>query len=77
MVSLALTVLILVAAYFLQQGHPFLAGALAVAPVKIVATSFMVYEEGGITRLHEALTGMLLAQFALAVVLLVVWLALK
>lgn len=73
MLSLVLTMLILIAAYFLQQGHPLLAGVLAVAPVKVIATSFMVYEEGGITRLHDALSGMLLAQVALAAVLFAAW----
>ena len=77
MFSLLLTVLILIAIYFLQQGHPLLAGILAVAPVKVVATSFIVYEEGGILRLHEALTGMLFAQISFAAVLLVAWLALR
>lgn len=77
MVSLVLTVLVLIAAYFLQQGHPLLAGVVAVAPVKVIATSFIVYEEGGISRLHEALTGMLLAQIALAAVLFVAWSTLR
>ena len=77
MLSLVLTVLILVAAYFLQQGHPLLAGMLAVAPVKVIATSLIVYEEGGATRLHEALTGMLLAQGALAAILFAAWLAFR
>ena len=77
MVSLLLTVLVLIAVYFLQQGHPLLAGILAVAPVKVIATSFIVYEEGGILRLHEALTGMLFAQIAFAAVLFVAWLALR
>jgi hypothetical protein len=77
MLSLALTVLILVGVYFLQQGHPLLAGIAAVAPVKIVATSFMTFEEGGLARLHDVLGGMLLGQVAWGVILLVVWIALK
>lgn len=77
MVSLLLTVLILIAVYFLQHGHPLLAGILAVAPVKVIATSFIVYEEGGILRLHEALTGMLFAQVSITAILFVAWLALK
>jgi len=77
MLSLVLTVLILVAVYFLQQGHPLVAGMLAVAPVKVIATSSIVYEEGGVARLHEALTGMLLAQVALAAVLFAAWLVLR
>jgi hypothetical protein len=77
MLSLVLTVLILVAVYFLQQGHPLLAGVLAVAPVKVIATSLIVYEEGGAARLHDALTGMLLAQVALAAILFAAWLAFR
>jgi uncharacterized membrane protein (GlpM family) len=77
MLSLVLTVLVLLAVYFVQQTHPFLAGILAVAPVKIIGTSFIAYEEGGISELHEAMTGMLFAQVAVAVVLLVAWLALR
>lgn len=77
MISLILTVLILVAVYFLQHGHPLIAGVLAVAPVKVIATSSIVYEEGGVPKLHEALTGMLVAQVALAAVLFVAWFALR
>jgi hypothetical protein len=77
MLTLILTVLILIAVYFLQQGHPFLAGVLAVAPVKVIATSIIVYEEGGISKLHDALTAMVFAQGILAVVLCVAWLALR
>jgi hypothetical protein len=77
MLSLILTVLILVAVYFLQQAYPVLAGVLAVAPVKIVATSFMVFEDGGIPRLQEAVGGMLLGQLFWGVALLMVWLAWK
>ena len=77
MLSLALTMLVLVAVYFLQQGHPLLAGVLAVTPVKIIATSSIVYEEGGVSRLHDALTGMLFAQVAIAGILFVAWMALR
>lgn len=77
MLSLVLTVLILVAAYFLQQAYPVLAGMLAVAPVKIVATSLMVFEDGGVPRLQEAIGGMLIGQVVWGVALVLVWLALK
>jgi hypothetical protein len=77
MVTLALTVLILVAVYFLQQTYPLLAGMLAVAPVKIVATSLMVFEDGGVPRLQEAIGGMLLGQLLWTAALLAVWLALR
>ena len=42
MLTLLLTVLTLIVVYFLQQGHPLIAGIVTVAPVKIVATSPMV-----------------------------------
>ncbi len=77
MLSLGLTVLILVGIYFLQGSYPFLAGVLAVAPVKVMATSFIAYEDGGTARLLDAVTGMLLAQVAFSGALFVVWLALK
>jgi uncharacterized membrane protein (GlpM family) len=77
MTSLVLTVLVLILAYLLQQGHPFLAGVIAVAPIKIIATSFMTLEEGGLERLHHAMSGMLIGQVAWAIVLLVLWLAIK
>lgn len=77
MLSLVLTVLVLIVVYFLQQSSPLLAGVLAVAPVKIVATSFMVLEDGGVARLKEAIGGMLLGQLAWGLALLAVWLALR
>jgi hypothetical protein len=77
MLTLILVVLILVVVYFLQQTSPLLAGILAVAPVKIVATSAIVLEEGGVSRLHEAIGGMLLGQILWGGLLLVVWLALR
>jgi uncharacterized membrane protein (GlpM family) len=77
MFSLALTILVLIVVYFLQEHYPFLAGILAVAPVKVVATSFIVYEDGGVSSLLEAITGMMVAQFVVAGGLFVFWLALK
>lgn len=77
MLALVLTVLILLVVYFLQQYYPLLAGMLAVAPVKIVATSFMVFEDGGVPRLQEAVGGMLLGQLVWSIALIMVWLALR
>jgi hypothetical protein len=77
MLSLILTVLVLIAVYFVQQWHPFLAGILAVAPVKILATSMMTLEEGGAERLHEAIGGMLIGQVTWGAILLLVWLTLR
>ena len=77
MLTLLLTVLILVAIYFLQQGHPLIAGIVAVAPVKIVATSLIVFEDGGIPRLREAIVGMLFGQLLWSAALIALWIALK
>lgn len=77
MFTLLLTVLVLVVVYFLQQGHPLIAGIVAVAPVKIVATSLIVFEDGGIPRLREAIVGMLVGQFLWSAALIALWIALK
>lgn len=77
MLSLVLTMLVLLGVYFLQQGHPLVAGIVAVAPVKIIATSFMTFEEGGLERLRDAMSGMLIGQVAWGAVLLAAWFALK
>jgi hypothetical protein len=77
MLSLFLTVLVLLGVYLVQQWHPFLAGILAVAPVKILATAMMTLEDGGTERLHEAIGGMLIGQVAWGALLLTVWLVLR
>jgi hypothetical protein len=77
MVTLAGTVLILVAVYLLQQTYPILAGILAVTPVKIVATSLMIFEEGGIPPLQEAIGGMILGQLLWTAALVAVWCILR
>jgi hypothetical protein len=63
--------------YFLQNEHPLLVGIAAVAPMKIVATSFMSYEERGADTLHQVIGGMLLGQVDWGPILLAVWVALK
>jgi hypothetical protein len=77
MVTLAGTVLILVAVYFLQQTYPTLAGILAVAPIKIVATSLMVFEDGGLPRLQDAIGGMIIGQLLWTAALVAVWCILR
>lgn len=77
MVSLILTLVLLVGVYLLQQGHPVVAGLIAVAPIKIVATSFIAFEDGGVARLHDVISGMLIGQVAWGVILLAIWIALK
>jgi hypothetical protein len=77
MLSLVVTMAILIGAYLLQQAHPVIAGFLAVVPVKIVATSLMTLEDGGVERLHSALGGMLIGQVGWGAVLLAAWLSVK
>ena len=77
MLSLVMTIMILIAVFFVQHWHPFLAGILAVTPVKILATSMITLETGGIERLHEAIGGMLVGQLLWGAVLLAVWLSLR
>ena len=77
MLSLVLTLLVLIAIFFIQQSYPLLAGILAVAPVKIIATAVMTYEDGGTARLHDAIGGMLIGQVAWGILLLAAWIALR
>lgn len=77
MFSLVLTLLVLIVIFFIQSSYPLLAGILAVAPVKIIATAAMTYEDGGISRLHDAIGGMLIGQVAWGILLLGAWLALR
>jgi hypothetical protein len=74
MAALVLTIATLIMVFFVQKGHPFLAGLIAVIPVKIIATSFMAHESGG---LIEAVRGMLVGQFLWGFILLGVYLCLK
>lgn len=77
MVSLVITVLLLIAVFFVQQWYPLLAGLLAVTPVKILATLIMTFEGGGVERLHEAIGGMLIGQLVWGAVLLAAWLSFR
>ena len=77
MISLILVIAILVIAYFLQSGHPYLAGLVAVIPVKIIGVALMSFESGGMLRLSVAIEGMLVGQLVWAVVLLFVYIAVR
>lgn len=77
MISLAATILVLIAVYFIQQGHPWLAGFAAVIPVKIIGTSLMTFEGGGMSRLTEAASGMFVGQMIWLVALGILLLVLK
>jgi hypothetical protein len=75
MLSLVLTTLIMVMIYLLQESCSFLAGVFFDCPVRVIVTSFIVYEGGGNSRLLEAITGML-GQLPFAGALFVFWLML-
>lgn len=60
MFSLIATLVIVIACFFLAKDHPFLAGLLAVVPVKILSmVVFSLQEE----TLYPAIKGMLIGQF--------------
>lgn len=70
--SLLPAIIVLIAAYLLQGYSPWLAGAVAVIPVKILATAWITWKTDPRT-LHAAIEGMLVWQCIWAVGLAVVW----
>lgn len=75
--SLLLTMAALFVVYLLSSGHPFVAGLVAVIPIKIIGTTLITSEVGGRESLAEAVSGMLVGQFAWGFVLLAAWAWLK
>jgi len=73
MISLLLTLLLMIAVFFIQKWNPLVAGLLAVIPIKIIGTSLMVLEEGSITEFVKVVEGMLIGQFVIGFVLLGGW----
>lgn len=59
MIALILSILILVGVFFLQRANPWLAGVIAVIPVKIVATALMAPDR---STLMGSVQGMLAGQ---------------
>jgi len=79
-VSLAVLIVavgILVAAYWLSGTRPFLAGVLAVVPVKIVATTAMSWQEGGRAGLRSSLDGVLTGQVIWTALIALAWIMLR
>lgn len=72
MISIAITLVVLLVAYLVQVHNPWLAGAIAVIPVKILATAAMTWESNPLA-LHAAIEGMLVWQCIWAVALLAAW----
>lgn len=77
MLSLILTVILLICIYALQKytaAPAYIAGLLAVIPIKIIGTAMISIETGGKTMLISAIQGILIGQFIWGVTLLGVWL---
>lgn len=70
--SLLLTIGVLLLAFVVQTRRPWLAGAIAVIPVKILSTAAMTWETDS-RALHLALEGMLVWQCVWAVGLALAW----
>jgi len=62
-----------VAIFFVQRLDPFIAGLMAVIPIKIVATALFASKHGGEEHLIVAIKGMLIGQFVWGFVLFVTY----
>lgn len=67
MITLALTIVVLILAYFVQTSVPAVAGLLAVVPIKIISVLAMAPSRE-IAR--QSLDGVIIGQFAWGVVFL-------
>ena len=75
--SLILTIIVIILIYFIQNINPYVAGLLAVIPVKILGTLLFTFESGGKEHLTQAVSGMLIGQFVWGFILLAVYLLLR
>lgn len=75
MIALLGSIAVLVLAYFIQGRSPWLAGAIAVIPIKIIGVSLMTINGAGRVALHSAVEGMFTWQCVWAVALAVAWFA--
>lgn len=73
MIALIGTILLLIVVFFVSRHSPWLAGLIAVIPIKIIGTSLMVFENGDTQQLHKTVEGMLIGQFVIGFILLAVW----
>ncbi len=76
MLSLFLTLFVVILVYMLRS-TPFVAGLVAVIPVKILAASIFTYQTSSLKGFIEAVQGMLVGQFFWGFVLLAVYLVLR
>lgn len=76
MTSLILTIAVVIVVFFFR-GNPFLAGLIAVIPVKILGAAAITFEQGGNDSLIQAIKGMLVGQFLWGFALLIVYLVMR
>ena len=77
MKALIVSVLALVLCFFVQRVSPFVAGLVAVVPIKIIGTAFMVHEDSGRRALETSLSGMLVGQVVIAAALAIAILVMR
>lgn len=74
MLALIVSIILMVAVFFVQKTNPFIAGLMAVIPIKILGTAWMA---PGSDSLVRSIEGMLIGQFLIGFALLAAWLFLK
>jgi len=77
MISLFISILLLTVIFFVSREYPYLAGILAIIPVKILSASFIAFELGQKEQLFITVKSMLIGQFLVGFVLLGVYWVLK
>jgi len=70
MYSLLATIALLILIFLIGAKQPFIAGLLAVIPIKIIGTALITSETGGRDSLQASVHGMLVGQFAWGFILL-------
>jgi len=73
LITLIITILIIIAIFFAQRLDPFIAGLMAVVPIKIIATALFTSKHGGEEHLVIAIKGMLIGQFVWGFILLITY----
>lgn len=77
MMTLIITILILILCYVLSDLNPFVAGLIAVIPIKIIGVGLMSFETGARVALMSSISGMLIGQFIIGFILLGLYVYLK
>jgi len=63
MISLILSLLVVTLIWWVSGESPYMAGLLAVVPIKILIAGYMATTQGGRDGLLQAVEGMLIGQF--------------